>query len=81
MHPSIYKGKTATVAKESRNILQAIKCENSHGKGYWTNQLLQNFTKHFPISLLKTSQEEDYATIDNILIIRAVLSNLQPPLT
>jgi len=40
-------------------------------------KILQNV---FPISLLKTSQEEDYATIDKILIVCAALCNLQPPL-
>ena len=40
-------------------------------------KILQNV---FPISLLKISQEEDYATIDKILVVVAALCNLQPPL-
>ena len=40
-------------------------------------KILQNV---FPISLLKISQEGDYATIDKILVVVAALCNLQPPL-
>ena len=40
-------------------------------------KILQNV---FEISLLKTSQEREYATIDKILVVCAALCNLQPPL-
>ena len=40
-------------------------------------KILQNT---FPISLLKTSQENDFTTIDKILVVCAALCNLQPPL-
>ena len=34
----------------------------------------------FPISLIKTTFEEDFTTIDKILVVCAALCNLQPPL-
>ena len=40
-------------------------------------KILQNV---FEISLLKTSDEHEYATIDKILVVCAALCNLQPPL-
>ena len=40
-------------------------------------KILQNV---FEISLLKTSQEQEYATIDKILVVCAALCNLQPSL-
>lgn len=34
----------------------------------------------FPIALIKTNSETDFATIDKVLVVCAALSNLQPPL-
>ena len=40
-------------------------------------KILQNV---FPISLLKSTHDTEYATIDKVLTVCAALSNLQPPL-
>lgn len=38
------------------------------------------FQNIFEVSLLKTCQEQEYATIDKMLVVCAALCNLQPPL-
>ena len=78
--PAFTKGKPQLLQREverSRKLSNVrIHVERAIGqiKCY---KILQNI---FPISLLKTSQEEDYATIDKILIVCAALCNLKPPL-
>ena len=45
------------------------------------NQTLQDPTKRVPyISLLRSTHDTEYATIDKVLTVCAALSNLQPPL-
>ena len=78
--PPFTKGKTQLSQREveiSRELSRVrIHVEQAIGriKPY---KLLQHT---FPISLIKSTAETEFATIDKILIVCAALSNLQPPL-
>ena len=74
--PPFTKGKTQLSQREVEISSVRIHVEQAIGriKPY---RLLQHT---FPILLIKSTAETEFATIDKILIVCAALSNLQPPL-
>ena len=59
-------------------MLSSLRIHAEHATGQIKNyKILQHV---FPISLLKGCHDNDFAMIDEVLIVCASLCNLQPPL-
>ena len=78
--PPFTKGKSQLSQREveTSRVLSSLRIHVERAIGRIKHyKILQNV---FPISLLKSSHDTEFATIDKVLIVCAALCNLQPPL-
>ena len=78
--PPFTKGKSQLSQREveTSRVLLSLRIHVERAIGRIKNyKILQHV---FPISLLKSCHDNDFATIDKVLIVCASLCNLQPPL-
>jgi len=78
--PTFTKGKSQLSSKEVETAreLSRVRIHVKRAMGRLKNYKILQCT--LPISLVKSSSDEEFCTMDKILLVCAALCNLQPPL-